>query len=72
MARYRIAYTDINGQGRYQDVEASHLSHAVWALAKEVGGDLVDTMVLPSKENSYKVPHHVDLYPGWTPEETYQ
>lgn len=72
MARYRIAYRDINGQGRYQDVEATSLAHAVWDLAKDAGGDLVDTMVLPSIDNSHKDPVHVNLYPDWTPTETYR
>lgn len=69
--RYRIVYKDHGGRGCYRDVESNSLAHAVWELAKELcgSGELIDTMQLPSKETSSKVPVHVNLYPDWTPEQ---
>lgn len=68
MNRYRILWKDDGGACHFQDVEADSLAHAIWELAKAVGGELVDTMALPSTENSYGVPYHVDLYPEWVDE----
>lgn len=63
--RYRMLYSDNDGNNSFKDVESNSLAHAVWEVAKECGGTLVDTMILPSKENSYGVPAHVNLYPNW-------
>jgi hypothetical protein len=66
MSRYRIMYQDTAGNGHYKDVESNSLAHAIWELSKELStGSLVDTMVLPSKENSHSFPTHVNLYPNW-------
>jgi hypothetical protein len=69
--RYRIMYKDAAGEGRYQDIEANSLAHGIWTLAIAIGSqsaELVDTMALPDKENSYRVPVHVNLYPTLTVE----
>jgi hypothetical protein len=65
MPRYRILYKDSEGN-KFRDVEGNSLAHVIWELATEVcTGKLVDTMVLPSKDDSHMTPWHVDLYPEW-------
>lgn len=70
MNRYRFLYK-VNGHGSYMDVESNSLAHALWEAAKRItldessDAELVDTMTLPSKGNSYQEPVHVNLYPNW-------
>ena len=63
--RYRILYNDASGN-HFRDIESNSLAHAIWELGTELcSGKLVDTMLLPSKENSHSQPVHVNLYPEW-------
>ena len=70
MPRYRILFRDEN-TSNFVDVESNSLAHALWEVAKMhgYGMDLVDTMALPDKSNSYGNPVHVNLYPEWTKDE---
>jgi hypothetical protein len=74
MSRYRIVYRNKLPEnvttGEFVDVESNSLAHALWETAKEFGhgAELVDTMVLPSRENTFAFPYHVDLYPNWEKE----
>jgi len=67
--RYRILYTDSTGN-HFNDIESNSFPHALWELAIQLGSSekyavLVDTMLLPSKETTTKVPTHVNLHPNW-------